>query len=89
MIVRQQLAVRKTRNSKSKERRVEERGRHLKTGGYTATPHYLVLLFRFGAPSSPSWTSIHLRTMRMMKRQQMLTGKDEGESYKAGKIFQR
>lgn len=39
MIVREKLAGRKTRNSKSKERKVKERGRHLKTGGlYTNTP---------------------------------------------------
>lgn len=51
MIVRQKLAVRKTRNSKSKEEKVEERGRHLKTGGFTATPHCLLLLCHFGALS--------------------------------------
>lgn len=50
MIVRQKLAGRKTRNSKSKERKVEERGRHLKTGGLQSNIPLSVVPLSFFSP---------------------------------------
>lgn len=58
MIVRQKLAGRKTRNSKSKERKVEEKGRHLKTGLYSNTSLPVVPL-SFFSPVTDSLMPSH------------------------------